>query len=227
MKNETMLKIEVKQYADPVGEIPIADAYMRWVLNAAQEVLGQEALAEILSASQLQHLIDHYPEEVLQLSKSMNLNDYANLSTSMISRYGIEGKEMMIKIGRSSAQPALKNQGKLMNFAARRAIRLLPISVQIKTVLDSIKSDVEKVYATGGYSTGLRLEDRGSKWAYIDEGCACCAGKTANHPICWLWSGTLQESLNWLTGKEFSVEQVSCRAMDDAACIWEVDKTPQ
>jgi predicted hydrocarbon binding protein len=226
MKQATMLDVDRKKQADPVGELPIVDAYMRWMLNGVEEVFGRQALAELLTESQLQHLVGHYPEESLQLSQSLVLQDYANLSTAIVNRYGLAGKEDVTRVGRISAQPALKNQGKLMNFAARKAIRLLPMSSQIKTVLASIKSDVEKVYETGGYSAGLKLEDRDSKWAYIDEGCACCAGMTANHPICWLWSGTLEESLNWLTGKEFKVEQVSCRAMDHAACVWEVDKRP-
>ena len=226
MERIELLVAENKSVQDAVGQVPIVDAYMRWVLNGAEELFGKSAIAEILRESQLEQLIDHYPEESLKLSKTLVLQDYANLSAAMINRAGIAGKVDVIQVGRLSAQPALKNQGKLMNFAARNAIRLLPISSQIKTVLSSIKSDVEKVYANDNHSTGLSLEDRGDRWAYIDEGCACCAGKTADQPICWLWTGTLEESLHWLTGKEFKVDQVACRAMGQDACVWEVDKRP-
>lgn len=220
------LEIKNRTMVDPVATIPIVNAYMRWILEAAEEVLGAGVLAEILAESKLQKLEGHYPPDNMQLSESLTLKDYANLSSVLINRYGVEGKDRVTRIGRIAAQPALNQQGKLLNFAARNALRLLPMSKQVKTVLDSIKSDVEKVYAAEGHSTHLSLEDRGEKWAYIDEDCACCSGKTANHPICWLWSGTLEESLNWLTRKEFKVEQVSCRAMGDGACVWEVDKKP-
>lgn len=226
MKSKKVCVADMEGRLDPVGQVPIVDAYMRWVLHGAEEVFGEAVLSDILQKSQLEQLIGHYPEESLKLSKTLVLQDYANLSAAMINRAGVSGQADVTKVGRLSVQPALKNQGKLMNFAARNAIRFLPMSAQIKTVLSSIKSDVEKVYANEDHSVGLSLEDRGNTWAYIDKGCACCVGKTADQPICWLWTGTLEESLNWLTGKEFNVDQVACRAMGQDACVWEVDKRP-
>lgn len=221
-----ILTIENKKSLDPVTELPIVDAYMLWTLNAAENVLGKEVLEEILSENQLGYLIDNYPTDVMQISNTIVLKDYANLSTAIVKQYEVEGQEKVIQIGRISAQPALENQGKLLNFAARSTLKLLPMSVQIKTVLNSVKSDIEKIYGPAGYPTDLKLEERGDKWAYIDEDCALCAGKISNQPICGIWTGTLQESLHWLTKKEFKVEQVSCRAMGDSACVWEVDKKP-
>lgn len=226
MVEKVMLMIEDKETADSVADLPIVDAYMRWTLDAAEEILGKEIVEEILTDAKLPQLIGNYPESTLTISNTMVLKDYANLSTAIVKHCGDEGQDKVVKIGQIAAQPALDNQGKLFSFAARNAIKLLPMSTQIKTVLDSVKSDVEKVYGPAGYSTDLTLEDRGDKWAYIDEGCALCAGKTSNQPICGIWTGTLEESLTWLTRKVFKVEQVSCRSMGDSACVWEVNKTP-
>jgi predicted hydrocarbon binding protein len=46
-------------------------------------------------------------------------------------------------------------------------------------------------------------------------------------PMCWGRIGTLKEGLLWLTGKEFDVEEVECRALGASACIWEVNKSPK
>ena len=73
--------------------------------------------------------------------------------------------------------------------------------------------------------TGLR--DRGSKWAFISVECPLCAGKASDLPMCWGRIGTLKEGLFWLTGKEFDVEEVECRALGASACVWEVSKTPK
>jgi predicted hydrocarbon binding protein len=54
-----------------------------------------------------------------------------------------------------------------------------------------------------------------------------CAGKLADTPICWLFTGSLEESLRWLTGKEFEIVEVECRAAGAPACVWEVPKTPK
>jgi predicted hydrocarbon binding protein len=46
-------------------------------------------------------------------------------------------------------------------------------------------------------------------------------------PMCWGRIGTLKEGLSWLTGKDFDVEEVECRAVGASACVWEVSKTPK
>jgi len=73
----------------------------------------------------------------------------------------------------------------------------------------------------------LRIEDRGGKWAYVAPECAMCAGKAADDRICWLFNGTLQESLHWQTGRDLQIEEVECRALGAPACVWEVSKTPK
>ena len=57
--------------------------------------------------------------------------------------------------------------------------------------------------------------------------CPLCAGKAADLSMCWGRNGTLQESALWLTGREFAVEEVECRAMGAPACVWEISKTPK
>ncbi|HJW84556.1 MAG TPA: 4-vinyl reductase [Anaerolineae bacterium] len=78
-----------------------------------------------------------------------------------------------------------------------------------------------------GEDLRLRVEDRGDTFAYIAEDCPMCAGKQADMHICWIFNGTLQEGTRWLTGKEFEIEEVACRAMGTPACVWEVSKKPK
>jgi hypothetical protein len=40
-------------------------------------------------------------------------------------------------------------------------------------------------------------------------------------------SKSTQEAIHWLTGKEFEVQEVECRAMGAPACVWEINKTPK
>jgi len=45
--------------------------------------------------------------------------------------------------------------------------------------------------------------------------------------MCWGRIGTLKEGILWLSGKEFNVEEVECRALGAKACVWEISKTPK
>jgi predicted hydrocarbon binding protein len=212
---------------DPVTEVPQVDAYIRWALIAIEEMVGTQDLKSMLQANKLDRLIGNYPPENLKVSHNITHKDYANLCVGLLNYYGKDGKNQSIRFGRIATKPAIEKQGKLFNMTVTTAVKFLPFSLQVKTALDSIKNDLEKIYKEVEYDVSVSIEDRGDRWAYIDTSCAICAGKEADAPICWSWVGTLEESVRWLTGKEVAVDQVKCRAMGDSACVWEISKTPK
>ena len=219
------MEIKNKVQHDPVEDLPMVDAYMAWALRAAEEVVGKQGLAIILRENGLERFIDHYPAESLVLSKDITSGDYASLCTGVMKFYGRAGKSVVIRIGRLSSKFAIEKQGAVFNVAARTAIKLLPLSAQIKNGLENVQGGFRKIYKDGGSEILLRIEDRGDKWAYVADTCPLCAGKESDSHICWSFIGTLKEGLTWLTGKEFEVEEVECRAMGAPACVWEVNKT--
>ena len=219
------MEIKDKTRHDPVADLPFVDAYMTWALKAAEEVIGKQGLAIILRENGLERFIDNFPPETLVLSKDITSREYANLSTGILKFYGRAGKSVVIRIGRISSRFGVEKQGAIFNVAARTAIKLLPLSTQIKTGLENLQGGLRRIYKDGGYEFHVQLEDRGTKWAYVSETCPICAGKESDSHICWTWIGTLKEGLTWLTGNEFDVEEVECRAKGASACVWEVSKT--
>jgi len=204
------------------------EAHMRWILIGSEEAIGKQALESVLNENGLTKYINNYPAGTMSLNPNITIGDYANISAGLIEFYQKTGNQgiasEMIRLGRNCTKPALEYQGILFNFAARTAIRLLPLSLQVKTVLEGIQGDLDKIYKAIDHEVNVEVVDRGQTWAYIDEGCALCAGKEADAPICWSWVGTLEESLQWMTGKQFAIEQVKCRAMGDSNCVWEISK---
>lgn len=221
------MQITKKTDYDPVADLYMVDAYMRWALLAAEEVVGHQGLSVVLREAGLPQLINNYPPNELKLSGMLSYGDYANLSSGLLTFYGRAGKSMVLRIGRISAKHGIEQQGALFGLGAVIASKILPIPAQLKIGLDTIQNGFKKLAASVGQELHLRVEDRGEKWAYVAPECAMCAGKQADGHICWLFNGTLTESLHWQTGKDFEIQEVECRALGAPACVWEVNKTPK
>lgn len=221
------MKIENKHEHDPVADFVMPDAYMLWALLAAEEVVGKQGLAIVLRQAGLQHLIDNYPPDELTLTHQLNSGHYADLFAGLLDLYGRAGKSILLRIGRLSTKHAIERQSALFNIAATLALKVMPLPTQIKMGLENQQAGLRKIWGAFGQNPGLRLEDRGETIAYIMETCPMCAGKRADGVICLSWTGALQESMRWLTGKEFGIEEVECRATGAPACVWEIHKQPQ
>jgi predicted hydrocarbon binding protein len=212
---------------DPVADLYQVDAYMRWALLAAEEVVGKSGLSVVLRDAGLERFIDNYPPEELKPSGNITFGDYAAFNASLLSFFGRAAKSMVLRIGRLSTHRAIEQQGSLFGVAVMVASKVLPIPTQLKMGMEKMQDGFRKLSQSAGQDQRQRVEDRGDKLAYIIETCTMCAGKQASGPICWLFTGALQESGRWLTGKEFEVEEVECRAMGAPACVWEISKIPK
>jgi predicted hydrocarbon binding protein len=221
------VEIKDKPQKDPVAGLYLVDAYMRWALLGAEEVVGKQGLTVLLRNHGLERFIDNYPPESLKISGNITLGDYAQLSAGLLTFFGRAGKSMVIRTGRMTSKYAIEKQSAIYNVAAKAAARVLPWGMQVKMVLDSMADGYNKLYAENGQQLHFRVEDRGHSWAFISVECPLCAGKMADAPMCWGRIGTLKESVTWLTGREFDVEEVECRATGAAACVWEISKTPK
>ncbi len=73
--------------------------------------------------------------------------------------------------------------------------------------------------------TGTWLEGRHGSGPI--ERCPACWGRQTSYPCCHLSTGLLHEALRWVSGgKNFDVEEITCIAMGDTTCTFEVIKQP-
>jgi predicted hydrocarbon binding protein len=222
-----LMEVNAKIPSDPVASLYLVDAYMRWALLAAEEVVGRQGLQVLLRERGLERFIENYPPELLKISGTITLGDYAELCAGLLTFFGRAGKSMVIRIGRLTSKYAIDKQSSVYNVTAKTAAKLMPAALQVKLVLDSMVNGYNKLYAENGQALHFSVEDRGTTWAFVSVECPLCAGKAADQAMCWGRIGTLKESLTWLTGKEFDVDEVECRALGAAACVWEVSKSPR
>lgn len=221
------MSISNKPQLDPVTQLHITDAYMRWALEAVEEVAGKHGLEVVLRDAGLAHLIGNFPDDKVEVSGANTYGEYANLNAGLLNFFGRAAKSMVIRVGRISTRKAIDRQSALFGLAALLAARVLPTPTKLKMGMEAQINGFKKLSQQAGETYVGRVEDRGDKLAYIVETCAVCAGKQADQTICNLYSGTLLESLQWLTGQQFDVREVECRALGHPACVWEVSKTPQ
>lgn len=221
------MEVRNKTEHDPVCDLHISDAYMRWALVSAEEVIGKQGMSVVLRDAGLEKFIDNYPPENFDFGSNIRASEYADLCAGLLNFFGRAGKSMTLRIGRIGSRLATEKQGAVFNVAAKAAARLLPVSAQIKLGIESLQDGFNKLSKPIEEDYGLRYEDRGDCWAYIAVGCPMCAGKRSSESICLTFNGILQQSLLWLTGKEFDVVEVECRATGAPACVWEISKTPK
>jgi predicted hydrocarbon binding protein len=226
-EGKTAMNIRNKPEPDPAADLYLVDAYMRWALLAAEEVAGERGLSIVLREAGLERFIDNYPPDELKISRELTFGDYANLNAGLLNFFGRAAKSMALRIGRLSAQQAIEQQSALFGLAALVTSKVLPVPSQLKLGMENMQSGFRKLSQSVGQDYHLSIEDRGHKLAYIAADCPFCAGKEASGPICWIWVGTLQESVRWLIGREFEIEEVECRATGAPACVWEVSKRPK
>jgi hypothetical protein len=228
LKGVNIMQIGNRTDHDPVTELSIVDSYMRWALQAAEEVVGEKGMHIVLREANLTQLIGNYPPNEPQVLSHFTFRNYADLCTALLTFFGRAGRSMTLRIGRKSAEFAVEQQSATFGLSTlAKASRLLPLNQQQKAGLIMMQNGLKRLSQDVGQERPLRLEDRGDKFAYIDETCPMCAGKTADSPICWVHNGVLVQAALWLTGKEFEVQEVACRAMGAPACVWEIMKQPK
>jgi len=218
------MEIKNKAQHDPVADLHMADAYMRWQLMAAEEVVGKPGLATVLRENGLEKFIDNYPPEQFNFNSKITAAEYAAVSAALMIFYGRAGRGMTLRIGRLSCKMAIEKQGALFNVAGSLALKILPAAAQIKIGMENMQNGFRKLGEPIGEDYQLSVEDRGDTVAYIAKACPMCAGKQADAAICTIFTGNLEEGVRWMTGKEHQVVETSCRAKGDPVCIWEVSK---
>jgi predicted hydrocarbon binding protein len=197
---------------------------MRWALLAAEEVVGEKGLAIVLREAGLEQLVGNYPPNEDTTSFGLTFGDYASLFAGLLNFYGRAGKSMLLRVGRVSSKHAIEQQGALFNVAATAAIKVLPVQMQLRVGLENMQKGFRKMWQTFGVEFDVSLEDRGEKFAYVAPQCPMCAGLQADRAVCLSFTGSLQESARWLTGHDFQVDEVECRALGAPACVWEISK---
>ncbi len=220
------MNIRDKSEGDAIAVMGMPNNYVRWALEAIEEVAGKNGLIIILREAGLETLGQSPPPDNDDFS-GLTMRQYADLNAAILNFFGRAAKSMTVRIGRVSARRAIDQQAKMFNIAAMIGLKVMPLNMQHKLGWSQQQEGLRKVWAAHGQKFIARLEEADDAWIYSLETCAQCAGKASDQPMCWLFGGALHESALWLTGKEFEIIETECRAMGAPACVWRIGKAPK
>ena len=198
---------------------PMPNAALRTLLEAIEEVMGENGLKAVLNSAGLQRFIGNFPPNDVELDSTFS--DYGALEDAVEQFYGPRGaRAMLMRIGRLTFRYGLEEQPAILGLAGV-ALKALPTGPRIKMILGRVANA-----ATEKVNQPAHIEETDDAYLFVAEECACRWRTTRDKPSCFVTVGALQEAVRWATDRNFRVEQISSIGMGGDACRYRIDKTP-
>lgn len=195
----------------------MANATLRVLLEAIEEVMGVNGTKAVLNAGKLSNYIDNYPPKNLELGATFE--EYGVIQQAVEDFYGPRGaRAMLLRIGRATFQFGLRDQPKILGLAGV-ALKALPEKKRMSLILERIaKAARERV----NQPTTIREDD--DAFYFLVEKCPCHWRPAHDKPCCYVTVGALMEAMAWVTGKLHRVEEVACIASGASNCVYRIAK---
>ena len=192
----------------------LAPRFFRLFLETLSADLGAKTLAVVLEKASLRaDMID--PQAVSGYTGVAAAETYARIHHALRIYYGRGARGILLRIGRLLWGRLLDNAS-LAEKAQAQLARTLPVGLRLKPILEVLARLIRQESAHVTVHT-LDLD-----LLLADHVGAATVGQKENAPICFVTLGLIQEALVWVSGREYDVEEVSCRATDGDACEFKI-----
>jgi len=197
----------------------LPNASLRVLFLSMEDVMGQHGVNAVLNTAGLTRFVKNYPPN--NLEPCVPFEDYASVVKAVEDFYGPRAaKASLIRVGRATFQYAMKEHPTTLGLAGL-ALKVLPLNLQMKTVLSNIAAGMAK-----DLNEPAHVEEQADCFLYVKEACGACQGRQAGKPVCFTTTGAILEGLKWATGKNFDVSEIICRATGGPTCTFRVAKKP-
>jgi bacteriochlorophyll 4-vinyl reductase len=187
------------------------NALMRQAILAIGDVMGERGLKVVLRQAGLDRYVDEPPPNDLELGATAA--EYAALGQAVQEFYGRAGKGILQRIGRTSFRYSLEEQAALLGVAGV-ALKLMPQKARVKFILTQMAKALMEV----NDETYIEVEETPEGFVFANYACSLCHTRQADHPICHVLVGSIQEAVKWASGQDYEVRETECRAMGAEAC---------
>jgi predicted hydrocarbon binding protein len=190
----------------------------RIILLAMEEILGMNGIDTVLNHTGLQHWINNYPNNNLELA--FPFEDLSHIQTGMEEIYGPRaGQSLALRIGQATFKYGLREFGPMLGIS-NLGFRLLPLRTKLSKGAD-IFADTFNKYT----DQKVRVTNNEDTIYWHIERCPICWQRNSAYPCCNLAVGILQEALYWISGgRFFQAQETECIARGDPTCKIEIKK---
>ncbi len=185
-------------------EKTVTDGVIRIVMDATEEVIGENGLKAMLNFAKMPYLFENKPDYGYE--KLYTDEEYARIIGSYYDLLGVSGAKSIFRmVGRAIAK-------RTTGLGLFDAFKDLPAGERL---LKSVE-----LYTTISGRGRAFTED--GVIVYDNTGCTTCAGIESKVPVCTLVGGFLDDMAKWagIQGKR-SVE-TRCKAMGHETCRYEI-----
>ena len=192
----------------------------RIFLTSMRDAIGQDGLQDLLVEAGADALIRNFPSD--NLEQQFDFSYFSNINQGLNELYGPRGaRRLALRGGREMFRHGLSKFGDLAGVG-NLAFKVLPLETKLRIGIPALA----RVFTQFSDQQSHTVEKNDHFLYYIDR-CSVCWQREADHPICFIAVGVLQEALRWVSGEEeFRIDEIECVAMGADACVFKIDKEP-
>lgn len=199
----------------------IDNTLMRVYLDTIQYILGLNGLKSILNYAHLEKYIDNFPPDNDKIE--VPRDDLRQLYLALREMFGQKGtRGLQLRVGRELTNTFLEKRPAVKSM--KLAARLLPEMKRMRLSLERFIEESVKRLPSSGDTPQFELHEEEDYFLFIDRDSYTSEGITSDRPICDIYVGNLESSLEWITGHHHKIEEIECRAMGHSADVFKIWK---
>ncbi len=200
-------------------ERPMPNAALRTLLQAIQDVMGENGTKAVLNTGGLARYIGNFP--LNNIERGVTFQEYGLVEEAVEKTLGPRGaRATMLRIGRVTFQYTLKEQPAILGNLGALVLKMLPMGAAMKLVLNQVASAANKTV-----NQPAHLEEDQGAFYFVAEECPCHWRGRKEKPACHVTVGVLTEAMAFATGgKQIRIEEIECIASGAAACRYRIEK---
>jgi bacteriochlorophyll 4-vinyl reductase len=197
----------------------LENSIMRLALRATEATLGQSGLNAILRVAGLENYIEQPPRNDNQLGTPGT--DLSALLAAILHMYGENATRGLFR-----RWGVLFGQGGVESRPTAKLLRpmltFLPLNRKVLTLLETLVREADQARGEPLHT----VTETDDAFVLVFNDCLYCHGLRTSEPICLTVVGTLEATLKWGTGRDYTVSETTCTARGDEACTFVIDKRP-
>jgi predicted hydrocarbon binding protein len=197
-----------------VSEIRFSSRILQRFIETVMMELGTDQFHAMLALSKLPAEWAK-PETFMRMDPTESAKIYAALQSAMRTYYGRGARGVLLRVGQRLWELVLEDAA-LVGKAQAALIKRLPFAMRGKSILELLARSI------GTQSGDVTVHTLDLDLLLVDHVSPAAQGQNDAHPICFITQGLIRESLFWATGRQFDVEETSCKATGQNTCEFKV-----